>query len=62
MLRIVRIHIVCGHTGLVLYEARTIVYVRHIIVYLSLRSTPVLSIYSVDIQSSDMEGLGQESK
>ena len=62
MLRIVRFHLVRGHTGLVLYLARTIVYVRHIIVYLSLRSTPVLSIYSVDVQSSDMEGLGQESK
>ena len=62
LLRIVRIRVVRGHTGLVLYVARTIVYVRHIIVYLCLRSTPVLSIYSVDVQSSDMEGLGQESK
>ena len=34
MLRIVRIPLVCGPTGLVLYETRTIVYVRHIFVYI----------------------------
>ena len=62
LLRIVRIPLVCGHTGLVLYLARTIVYVRHIFVFICLRSTPVFSIYSVDVQSSDMGGLGQESK
>ena len=30
VLRIVRIPLICGHTGLVLYLARTIVYVRHL--------------------------------
>ena len=45
VLRIVRIRLVHGHTGLVLYVARTIVYVRHIFVFICLRSTPVLSIY-----------------